>query len=317
MRVQHNEFLYMNPAYSVILFTTASGAGYGLLAWLGAVGGAHGRASTMGFAFTSVFIALALITTGLLSSTFHLGRPERAWRAFSQWRSSWLSREGVAAILTYPAALAFGTCWSGLIDAPHLIAPLGYVTAIMCAVTVFCTAQIYASLKTIRAWNHSAVPVVYILFAAATGAVLLSAISTYFVRFATPQYLIAALLLAMGAIAKLYYWNRIDNAARTHTMAAATGLGEGVRQWEVPHTSTNYLMKEMGYVVARRHGERLRKLCLVLLVVAFALMLLCLVSPSFSYLAVPIAFLAAWVERWLFFAQAEHVVGLFYGKESV
>jgi sulfite dehydrogenase (quinone) subunit SoeC len=307
----------MNPAYSVILFTTASGAGYGLLAWLGAVGGAHGRASTIGFSFTALFIALALITIGLLSSTLHLGRPERAWRAFSQWRSSWLSREGIAAIATYPFALAFGACWSGLIDAPRLIAPLGYATAAMCVVTVFCTAQIYASLKTIRAWNQAAVPVIYILFAAATGAVLLSAISTYFQRFATPQYLIAALFIALVAVAKLYYWRKIDNAPRTHTMSAATGLGEGVRQWEVPHTSMNFLMKEMGYVVARRHGKRLRMLCILLLLVAFALMLLCLVSPLFSYLAVPVALMAAWVERWLFFAQAEHVVGLFYGKESV
>jgi sulfite dehydrogenase (quinone) subunit SoeC len=307
----------MNPAYSVILFTTASGAGYGLLAWLGAVGGAHGRASTMGFSSTALFIALTLITVGLLSSTLHLGRPERAWRAFSQWRSSWLSREGIAAIATYPFALAFGACWSGLIDAPQLIAPLGYATAAMCVVTVFCTAQIYASLKTIRAWNQASVPVVYILFAAATGAVLLSAISTYFERFATPQYLIAAFFIALVAVAKLYYWRKIDNAPRTHTMAAATGLGEGVRQWEVPHTSMNFLMKEMGYVVARRHGKRLRMFCILLLLAAFALMLLCLVSPLFSYLAVPVALLAAWVERWLFFAQAEHVVGLFYGKESV
>jgi sulfite dehydrogenase (quinone) subunit SoeC len=306
----------MNPAYSVILFTTASGAGYGLLAWLGAVGGAHGRASTMGFAFTALLIALALISVGLLSSTLHLGRPERAWRAFSQWRSSWLSREGIAAIVTYPVALAFGACWSGLVDAPQLIAPLGYVTAIMCTVTVICTAQIYASLKTIRAWNQSSVPVIYILFAAATGSVLLSAISTYFQRFATPQYLIAAFFLTLVAIAKLYYWHKIDNAQHSHTMAAATGLGEGVRQWEVPHTSMNFLMKEMGYVVARRHGTRLRMLCLLLLVVAITLMLLCLVSPLFSYLAVLCAFLAAWVERWLFFAQAEHIVGLFYGKNQ-
>ena len=53
-----------------------------------------------------MIIALVLITAGLLSSTAHLGRPERAWRAFSQWRTSWLSREGVAAVFTYvPAGL--------------------------------------------------------------------------------------------------------------------------------------------------------------------------------------------------------------------
>ncbi len=306
----------MNPAYSVILFTTASGAGYGLLALLGAVGAAHGRASTLGFATTTLFIALSLITIGLLSSMLHLGRPERAWRAFSQWRSSWLSREGIAAIVTYPIALAFGTFWSGLIDAPKLIAPLGYITAITCLITVFCTAQIYASLKTIRAWNQKSVPMIYIVFAGATGAVLLSAISTYFQRFATPQYLIAAFFLAWAFGAKIYYWNKIDNAPRTHTISAATGLGEGVRQWEMPHTSTNFIMKEMGYVVARRHAQRLRIMCLALIAFAFVLMLDCIYAPWLSYLSAPIILLAAWVERWLFFAEAEHVVGLFYGKQN-
>src|SRR5216110_3893693 len=105
----------MNPAYSVILFTTASGAGYGLLALLGLVGFNHGPASSLWFGATALVIALGLITLGLLSSTFHLGRPERAWRAFSQWRSSWLSREGFLSVLTYPAALAMASGWIGLL----------------------------------------------------------------------------------------------------------------------------------------------------------------------------------------------------------
>ena len=77
----------MHPAYSVIVFTCASGAGYGLLIWLalaGVVGGWTARAPGLGLA--GFGLAFALITIGLLSSTAHLGRPERAWRAFSQWR---------------------------------------------------------------------------------------------------------------------------------------------------------------------------------------------------------------------------------------
>jgi sulfite dehydrogenase (quinone) subunit SoeC len=306
----------MNPAYSVILFTTASGAGYGLLALIAMAGASHGRASTLAFAFTSLFIALALITIGLLSSTMHLGRPERAWRAFSQWRSSWLSREGIAAIITYPIALAFGLCWSGLIDAPMLIAPLGYATAIMCWITVFCTAKIYSTLKTIRTWHQPLTIPVYLAFSAATGAVLLTAIANLFGRFVPFQSILAFAAILVLIVLKFVYWRRLEKAPRTHTMAAATGLGEGVRQWEVPHTSTNFIMKEMGYVVARRHGYRLRMFCLVLLDVTFALMVFCSNWPWLSYLAVPVIMLAAWVERWLFFAQAEHVVGLFYGKES-
>ncbi|MCB1435161.1 MAG: dimethyl sulfoxide reductase anchor subunit, partial [Alphaproteobacteria bacterium] len=135
----------MHPAYSVILFTTASGAGYGLLALLGLVGINHGQASSLAFGLVSMVIALGLITVGLLSSTFHLGHPERAWRALTQWRTSWLSREGVAAVFTYIPALLFGLVWSGLIDAPQWIAPLGAITAVMAMVTVFTTGMIYAS----------------------------------------------------------------------------------------------------------------------------------------------------------------------------
>src|SRR6476620_9216130 len=101
----------MHPAYSVILFTTASGAGYGLLALLGLIGFNHGPASSLWFGLVALIIALGLVSLGLLSSTFHLGRPERAWRAFSQWRSSWLSREGIAAVIAYVPALVLWGAW--------------------------------------------------------------------------------------------------------------------------------------------------------------------------------------------------------------
>lgn len=306
----------MNPAYSVILFTTASGAGYGLLAMLSLAGASHGRASTSAFAFTSIIVALLLITIGLFSSTMHLGRPERAWRALSQWRSSWLSREGVAAVVTYPLALGFGAVWSGVIDAPYLIKPFGYATAIMCVITVFCTAKIYSTLKTIRSWNQPLTVPVYLLFSVATGSIWLTAIAAYFGRFAPAQSALAFIALLILILLKFMYWRMIDRATRTHTMAAATGLGKGVRQWEMPHTSTNFLMKEMGYVVARRQARKLRLLVLALLNVVFLLMLFASNFQSLVYLAVPVVMLAAWVERWLFFAEAEHVVGLFYGKQN-
>lgn len=307
----------MNPAYSVILFTTASGAGYGLLALLGLAGASHGRASTMGFAFTSMAIALALITLGLLSSTFHLGRPERAWRAFSQWRSSWLSREGVLAVATYPVALAFFAVWSGLVEAPNLIAPLGWLMAILCWFTVLCTAMIYASLKTIPAWNSRLTVVSYLAFAGATGATWLTVIAYAFGRFVPFQSILACAAIIAALVVKFIYWRHLDRRMKTFTMAQATGLGDGVRQWEVPHTAQNFIMKEMGYTVARNHARRLRRYCLFLLDIAFFLMAFAGDHPWLSVIALPVLMLAAWVERWLFFAQAEHVVGLYYGKPSV
>jgi DMSO reductase anchor subunit len=308
----------MHPAYSVIFFTTASGAGYGLLALLGLVGFNHGPASSFGFGATAVVIALALVSAGLLASTFHLGRPERAWRAFSQWRTSWLSREGVVSVVTYAPALAFAAVWTGIIDAPALIAPLGLVTAAMCALTVYCTARIYSSLTAVRQWHNALVTPVYFAFALATGSALLLAIAAAFGRW---QVFLAALTIAAllaAILVKALYWRRIDGEARTHTIEAATGLGRigSVRQWELPHTAENFVMKEMGYHIARKHVLKLRRIVLVLIAASGIAALLSFVPAlviPFSILCAVLAGIGAAIERWLFFAEAQHVSSLYYG----
>src|SRR5271165_2264139 len=101
----------MHPARSIVFFTTASGAGFALLMLLG-LGAPLGLLPDSGwFAFAALAVGTALATAGLGSSALHLGRPERAWRAFSQWRSSWLSREGVFAVLTFVPTAVFGIAW--------------------------------------------------------------------------------------------------------------------------------------------------------------------------------------------------------------
>ncbi|MDC0491585.1 dimethyl sulfoxide reductase anchor subunit, partial [Paracoccaceae bacterium] len=107
----------MHPAPSVIIFTSLTGLGFGLLVFLGL-----GLPDTSGVvAFVFFAIAYLLAIGGLISSTFHLGRPEPAIKAFSQWRSSWLSREAwlaVASLLVmaiYGAGLVFlDTRWGVL-----------------------------------------------------------------------------------------------------------------------------------------------------------------------------------------------------------
>jgi DMSO reductase anchor subunit len=246
-----------------------------------------------------------------------LGRPERAWRAFSQWRSSWLSREGILAVVTYPVALLFGATWSGVVDAPSLIGPTGLITAALCAATVFCTAMIYASLKTIPRWNHKLVPPIYMVFALGTGACLLQAIATMFSRWQIFQAILALVALILIALLKLWYWRSIDAAPRTHTTGDATGLGKDVRQWELPHTNINFIQKEMGFVVARKHADKLRSLALLLLAIAIIFVLLAIfITPWFSCVAAITALAAAVVERWLFFAEAEHIAMLYYGADA-
>lgn len=306
----------MHPAYSVILFTTASGAGYGLLALLGLVGFNHGPASSLAFALVALLMALGLITIGLFSTTLHLGHPERAWRALSQWRSSWLSREGIAAIVTYVPALAFALVWSGLVDWPRAVGGLGFATALLSAVTVYCTGKIYDSLPTIRAWRQPLTVPVYLAFGLATGACLLAAIAAVFDRFQPVQVAVASVSVVVAAILKHLYWRAIDEAPLTHTIEAATGLGRigTVGQWEVPHTSENFIQKEMGYAVARKHARRLRFLVHVMLGLTLLALLGSLVVPYLAMAAAALSFLAAIVERWLFFAEARHVAMLFYGE---
>jgi DMSO reductase anchor subunit len=306
----------MNPAYSVIFFTTASGAGYGLLALLGLTATSIGQSPSLAFVLVSMVIALALITAGLLSSTLHLGHPERAWRALSQWKTSWLSREGVAAIATYPFALAFGLTWSGLYTAPDAIAPLGVITAALSLITVFTTGKIYATLKTIRAWHQPLTVPVYLFFALASGSVLHLALLALFGRSPGPVAPVALISLGTLAVLKFLYWRAIDRAPRDRTMGDATGLGDAVRQWEVPHTTKNFVQREMGFVVARRHATRLQGLFFILLALVGLLELAAQQVPYVSLAATVVIYAAAWVERWLFFAEGEHVVTLFYGNQQ-
>jgi DMSO reductase anchor subunit len=310
----------MHPAYSVILFTTASGAGYGLLIWLALTALSHGRASDWRFALVSFATGLSLVTFGLIASTFHLGRPERAWRAFSEWRSSWLSREGLASLATYVPACALALLWSGLLPQAGGIAPLAIATLLMCLLTIYCTAKIYSSLLTIRQWRHPLVEAGYLLWALATGSVLLALLTALFGLNAPAIGRISAFSLIAAALCKGLYWRAIDALTPAFTIEQATGLGRlgKVRQWEAPHTAENFVMREMGYRVARKHAARLRRYVLAAAFLAAAFVLASgitfgALAVIFALLGVVSAALAVLIERWLFFAEAQHVSMLYYG----
>ncbi len=315
----------MHPAYSVIFFTTTSGAGYGLLILLGFLSAADALPPHFGLGLAAFGLALGLVTFGLLSSTFHLGHPERAWRAMSQWRSSWLSREGVFAVLVYPAVGLFALGWLvfGRNYGPWAVA--GLLAAGLSMLTVICTAMIYFSLKTIHQWHNIWTPPAYATLSVMSGGVLLNALVEIF-GLSNP-YIAGwvAASIAVAWIAKLFYWRFIDDTEALSTPETATGLrvyGK-LRAVEGPHTVDNYLNREMGYHVARRHAADLRR---VVHLSAFALPLaLTMVSLLFgnsgaAIAATLVAALAASLglvcERWLFFAEAKHTVNLYYGAEA-
>lgn len=309
----------MHPAYSVIVFTCASGAGFGMLAWLAFSVLTSPPASSPGFYCAAFGMAFALAVAGLLTSTLHLGRPTRAWRAFSQWRTSWLSREGVAAV----AALGSGAllALAAIFDVPFLLQAVLAVPALVFALaTVWCTGMIYESLPTIRAWHHWLTTEIYLILALASGALLVTALLAAFGWMPPGAAWTTIVLLALAAAMKMFYWWSIDRAPRTLTAGAATGLGRfgAVRPLLEAHTQSNFVMREMGYQVARRHADKLRVLALLLaFATPIAMLLLALAAPAtavpFTLLATVAMTVGLLVERWLFFAEAQHVVTLFYG----
>ena len=308
----------MKPAASIVFFTVVSGIGCGLLFWLGLLR-ATGQITGDGvFALVALVLALALLTAGLLSSLLHLGNASRAWRALSQWRSSWLSREGVAAVLTYVPAGLSGLCL--LLGAAEAALVFGLLAALCALATVYCTAMIYASLKPIKEWAHPLVPAGYMVLSLFSGAALLAALLTLAGENATAPAVHSLIFGVLGAGLKWQYWRSIDSARPLATLETATGLGRigNTRPLDPPHTETNYIMREMGFRVARKHATALRSLTLWAGLVAPAL----LAALALGLGGLPAALLLALVmllslggllvERWLMFAEATHTAMLYY-----
>ncbi|WP_375589902.1 hypothetical protein ABWH89_02745 [Hoeflea alexandrii] len=90
-----------------------------------------------------------------------------------------------------------------------------------------------------------------------------------------------------------------------------------MRLLERPHTGENYLTREMVHRIGRKHASRLRMLALVLggIVPALVLAIVGLSgAPALVNLLAAVSMLIGLLaERWLFFAEAEHAVSLYYG----
>ena len=311
----------MKPALSVIFFTVLAGAGFGLWALLGgalAIGVyPPGRGNVLG----PLAIGFVFASVGLLASTLHLGRPGRAWRAFSQWDSSWLSREGLASMATYLPMLAV----AGLARGDHHFIPTRIAGAALCVcalATLFCTARIYTTLKPIAAWRDPRVLPVYLLAGLLSGGLWLWAYLAFNPGLLALPFALALLALALVVAGlKITYWKALGTASIV-TAGHATGLDRlgAVRAFEGPTTEGNYLTREMAFVVARKHARALQRYALALLallpIIAIALSVAWASTQIWlAPLAAVACVLGLFVERWLFFAQARHVVASYFPEQ--
>lgn len=308
----------MHPALSVIFFTVSSGIGYGFFLVLAVFG--------MFFSLPENFLlhgsgaAIVLVTAGLLSSTFHLANKKNAWRAFFRFKTSWLSREGVLAVLFYPVALsyvalglaghnAYGDFWWFLVS--------GLVIVFALAI-IFSTGMIYACLKTIRQWSTPLTPVNYLLLALMHGQLLFVAVQAWvFGALEMQSVVFCQVLLAAGLIMKAVYYAWIT-APSGSTISTATGFtGATVRLLDVGHTAGNFLTEEFGYQLPARRRTLLRILVLVLGFIIPAVIFNGWLEGYYgsggAVAALLFSVAGILIERWLFFAEARHVVNLYHG----
>ena len=313
----------MKPTLSIIFFTVISGTGLGLLSLLALVDVCPVDVLPKSAYTSGIALALAFIVVGLASSALHLAKPSNAWRAFSRFRTSWLSREAVfAAALVAVTFLYGGSVAGGVHDAIRV--SIAMLTSLLCIAVLFCTAMIYASLKPIRQWHTRWTPACYLLLGYWSGALVLLALALAYEAQPMPfEWLAVAIGLAALA-AKLAYWRAVGDDADAVTLERAIGVREGVRPpgttvaqarlFDAGHSHGTFLTNEFGFKLARTHATALRATAVLLVFGVPALAFIAgwhNVGAAGAVAALCIAGLFA--ERWLFFAEARHTVRLYHG----
>ncbi|MFN0299700.1 MAG: dimethyl sulfoxide reductase anchor subunit family protein [Burkholderiales bacterium] len=305
---------------SVIVFTVFSGAGLGLFAIL-AIGSLLDGAFALGDRSRLIggAIALVLVVVGLLSSTLHLANPRNAWRSVRQFRYSWLSREAILAMLFLPiATLHVATPY---LNTPDYLRLAIAITGIALAWGIlFCTGMIYACLKTIPQWNSYIVPLGYFVLGHWSGALIAASIVALDGRDPRGYIVLCVGLLVASGVVKIAYYLRFDRPGRERrTLVDALGVtAAAAKLLDVGHAQRTFLTQEFLFRVGRRHAMALRLVFMLLSFVA-PLVVLATGSGQARYLgAAALSCLAGLlVERWLFFAEAEHVVRLYHGAQRV
>lgn len=307
----------MRPAWSVVFLTTLIGAGQGLFA---AAFAAELLSTPVprGFFVAAAALALALCGIGLIASFFHLGRPERAWRAATMWRTSWLSRE----VIALPAFMVLVAAW-GLAHhrMPDYTLLPGTLALVACLALYFCTAMIYACVRFLQEWASPYTAVNFLLMGLASGTSLAAALAAVLAPPTAGIYAVAAIVLAILAWwARAAALSRNARLRRKSTVQTATGLEHRtVRQVSQGFTAGAFNTHEFfhGRSVATMRAIR-RAFPLAAFVVPALMMGVALATGWLALLAVAFAlqYAGLLLERWYFFAEATHPQNLYYQRKA-
>jgi sulfite dehydrogenase (quinone) subunit SoeC len=307
----------VNPAFSVVVFTTIAGAAQGLVVAL-ALALLGGLAVGASFAPAVLALAAALLLAGLAASFLHLGRPERAWRAAAMWRTSWLSRE----VIVLPAFIALVALWWLALSlqwpawSTRLVFPVGAL--LLAALLWYCTAMIYACLRFIEEWAHPLTVANFALIGLSSGFVLAAAVGAVareaaFVAAVGP----AALALTLVAwAARVLAVRRNAGIRHRSTLQSAIGVAAPrLLQTSMGMSAGSFNTREFFHHVSLAALGRIRLVSFALGYAMPALLAAWAIaagSPLPWLLAVPIQAAGLIADRWYFFAQARHPQNLYY-----
>ncbi len=311
----------MNPAFSVIFLTTLIGAGQGLfLALICAEQGIFDSRPSLGATFFIVgdCLALAFLVTGLIASFFHLGHPERAWRAVAMWRTSWLSRE-VIVLPVFMAVVALHG-WCHFTVNSHASA-IGLLGAVLCLALFYITAMNYVCIKFLQEWATPLTLVNYTLLGCASGFTLATLLATATLPSLAPALARWALVLTViAAVARIASLVRNAKLRPKSTLQSAIGIRHPrIVQKAQGFMGSSFNTREFFHGQSRGRVQSIKWAFLLLAFVMPALLLAgggAERNAAIAGFAFVIQYIGLLAERWFFFAQANHPQNLYYQAAS-
>lgn len=258
----------MNPPFSVVFLTTFIGMAQGcFLALFGeqlreqfSTAPASGNLLSYG-----AMIVLLLLIAGLAASFFHLGHPERAWRAATMWRTSWLSREVIAlpifmcVVLIY-ATLSFFPIFNPDVSFNLLAAKssliIGVAGGVSLLLILVCLGMVYLSIKILQQWRTHLLIVNFVLVSCVAGFVL-----------AVGFYILLALVPTLRHVVDLdgvpIHWSLIVGLAGVFSLfllfvctSMIYACLKFLQQWHTPFTLANFILLgcSSGFMLATTLG---------------------------------------------------------------
>ena len=322
----------MHPAFSVVFLTTLIGVGQGLFLAL-YTGQLYSVVKVLPVQDSANFyglgslIAIAFLAMGLLSSFFHLGRPERAWRSAAQWRTSWLSREvivlpafmgmtGIYGLIHYldlnPVLFTFRETFQ--IDLSLLV---GAANTVLAFTLFLCTGMIYACIKFLQEWATPLTVVNYTLLGSASGFMLATVFASHQGSELTTFYGGWAIILTLAALVTRAS-SLIRNARIKHRSTLQTAIGvrhARIEQKAQGFMSGSFNTREYFHGTSPAVFSAIKWLFLIT-VFPIPLFLLSLGLTANVLLLFGMAFAVQYAgllaERWFFFAQSNHPQNLYY-----